>query len=272
MSFRNQIKHIAIGSFEGIHLGHQALIDKVDALVIIERNSGYLTPGYKRSLFTSKACCFYHFDKIKSLTPEAFVHKLEADFPALETIVVGYDFHFGKDKAGDAQMLRTLCDKQISIVDQVTLGETPVHSRIIKTYLREGKIELANQLLGRTYYIEGRVVPGQGLGKKELVPTINLHVQEYQLPMEGVYATRTCIDGQWLDSVSFLGHRVTTDDSYAVETHILKQEIGEVSGEVALEFVDFIRMNQKFDSLDALREQILDDITVAKKRLSSNEI
>lgn len=267
MSFCNQIRRIAIGSFDGIHLGHQALIDQVDALVIIERNTGYLTPGYKRSLFTSKACCFYHFDKIKSLTPEAFVHKLEVDFPALETIVVGYDFHFGKDKAGDAQMMKTLTDKQVSIVEQVTLGETPVHSRTIKSYLREGKIELANNLLGRTYHIEGRAVPGQGLGKKELVPTINLHVEEYQLPLEGVYATRTRIDGQWLDSVSFLGHRVTTDDSYAVETHILDQKIGEVSGEIALEFVGFIRINQKFDTLDALRKQIFDDIEAAKKKL-----
>jgi len=268
LPFHNHIKRIAIGSFDGIHLGHQALIDKVDALVIIERNTGYLTPGYKRSLFTSKVCCFYHFDKIKSLTPEAFVQKLESDFPALETIVVGYDFHFGKDKAGDAQMLKTLTDKQISIIEQVTLGEIPVHSRIIKAYLREGKIEQANSLLGRTYHIEGRLVPGQGLGKKELVPTINLDVKEYQLPMEGVYATRTCIDGQWLDSVSFFGHRVTTDDSYAVETHILDQEIGEVSGEIVLEFVDFIRINQKFDTLDALKKQIFEDIKVAKKRLS----
>ena len=268
MSFRNQIKSIAIGSFDGIHLGHQALIDKADALVIIERNSGYLTPGYKRSLFTSKVCCFYHFDKIKSLTPEAFVHTLEVDFPVLETIVVGYDFHFGKNKAGNAQMLKAISDKQIDIVDQVTLGETPVHSRIIKAYLREGKIELANALLGRSYLIEGRVIPGQGLGKKELVPTINLHVKEYQLPLEGVYTTRTRIDGQWLDSVSFLGHRVTTDDSYAVETHILDQEIGEVSGEIVLEFVDFIRINQRFDTLDALKEQIFEDIKRAKERLS----
>jgi len=268
LQLKNKIKSIAIGSFDGIHLGHQALIDKADALVIIERNSGYLTPGYKRSLFTSKLCCFYHFDTIKSLTPEAFVHKLEVDFPALETIVVGYDFHFGKNKAGNAQLLNTLSDKEIVIIDQVSLDEIPVHSRTIKAFLREGKIELANKLLGRTYYIQGRVIQGQGLGKKELVPTINLNVKEYQLPLEGVYATRTLIDGQWLNSVSFLGHRVTTDDSYAVETHILDREIDEVSGEMALEFVDFIRINQKFESLDALKKQIHEDIGLAKKRLT----
>ena len=268
MQFKNEIKSIAIGSFDGIHLAHQTLIDRADALVIIERNGGYLTPGYKRSLFTSKVCCFYHFDTIKSLTPEGFVHKLEVDFPALETIVVGYDFHFGKNKAGNAQTLNTLCDKEIVIIDQVTLDGIPVHSRTIKTYLREGKIELANKLLGRVHYIQGKVIQGQGLGKKELVPTINLNVKEYQLPLEGVYATRTLIDGQWLNSVSFLGHRVTTDDSYAVETHILDREIGEVSGEIALEFIDFIRINQKFESLDALKKQIQDDIGSAKKILA----
>lgn len=268
MQLKNEIKSIAIGSFDGIHLAHQTLIDKVDALVIIERNGGYLTPGYKRSLFTSKVCCFYHFDKIKSLTPEAFVHKLEVDFPALKKIVVGYDFHFGKNKAGNALMLKNLCDKEIAIIEQVSLEEIPVHSRTIKAFLREGKIELANKLLGRAYHIHGEVIQGQGLGKKELVATINLNVKEYQLPLEGVYATRIYINGQWLGSVSFLGHRVTTDDSYAVETHILDKDIGEVSGEIALEFVDFIRINQKFDSLDALKKQIHNDISIANKILA----
>jgi riboflavin kinase/FMN adenylyltransferase len=267
LQLNNQIKSIAIGSFDGIHTGHRTLIDKADALVIIERNGGYLTPGYKRSLFTPKVCCFYHFDKIKSFTPQEFVHRLEADFPALETIVVGYDFHFGKNKAGNAQILNTLSDKEIVIIDQVNHDEIPVHSRTIKAYLREGKIELANKLLGRVYHIQGQVIQGQGLGKKELVPTINLNVKEYQLPLEGVYATRTLIDGQWLNSVSFLGHRVTTDDSYAVETHILDKEIGEVNGEIKLEFVDFIRFNKKFNSLDALKEEIQNDIGMAKKIL-----
>lgn len=267
MSLDNQIKSIAIGSFDGIHRGHRTLIDKADALVIIERNSGYLTPGYKRSLFTSKTCCFYHFDKIKSLTPEAFIHMLEVDFPALETIVVGYDFHFGKGKSGNSQMLQTICDKNIVIIDQVCHDGIPVHSRTIKTFLREGKISLANDLLGRRYTIEGEVISGQGLGKKKLVPTINLQVEEYQLPLEGVYVTRTYIDHTWYSSVSFLGHRVTTDDSYAVETHIMDQQLGKVEGKVVLEFVDFIRINQKFDSLDGLKAQIQNDITTAKKRL-----
>ena len=265
MQIYNNIKAIAIGSFDGLHIAHKTLIDKVDAIVIIERNGGYLTPGYKRALYTDKICCFYHFDKIKSLSPEAFVHKLKEDFPSLEKIVVGYDFHFGKDKAGNAEMLQSLCDREVIVVDEVSIEGIPVHSRTIKAYLREGNVEMANKLLGRRYTIDGEVISGQGLGKKELVPTLNLHVEHYQLPLEGVYATRTKIGEKWLSSVSFLGHRVTTDGSYAVETHVIDKDLGEVSAKVVIEFIAFMRGNQKFDGLDGLKKQIQDDIDMARK-------
>jgi len=267
LKINNTIKSIAIGSFDGLHIAHKTLIDKVDAIVIIERNGGYLTPGYKRSLYTDKICCFYHFDKVKSLSPEDFVHKLKEDFPSLEKIVVGYDFHFGKGKAGNAEMLQALCDREVLVVDEVSCDSIPVHSRTIKAYLRDGKVEMANKLLGRKYTIDGEVITGQGLGKKELVPTLNLHVDHYQLPLEGVYATRTKIDKEWLSSVSFLGHRVTTDDSYAVETHVIDKDIGEINGRVIIEFVTFVRKNLKFDSLDGLKKQIQNDIDIVKTKL-----
>jgi riboflavin kinase/FMN adenylyltransferase len=120
-------------------------------------------------------------------------------------------------------------------------------------------------MLGRAYRIDGEVVSGQGIGARELVPTLNLHVQDYQLPAEGVYATRTHIGGQWYPSVSFFGHRITTDGTFAVETHVIDQDIGVVGGRVVIEFVAPIRPNQRFESLDALREQIEQDITIAKE-------
>jgi len=267
LKYNNTIKSIAIGSFDGIHIAHNALIDQVDALVIIERNGGYLTPGYKRSLYTDKLCCFYHFDRIKGLTPELFVEKLKSDFPMLETIIVGYDFAFGKNKVGNAQLLRELCDKEVIVVDEVSIQDVSVHSRTIKAYLQEGNIVMANTLLGRKYTIEGTIISGQGLGKNELVATLNLAVKHYQLPLEGVYATRTYIDGAWLESVSFLGYRASTDGCYAVETHILESDIGTVTGTAQIEFVDFIRANQKFESLDMLKKQIFDDIQKAKEML-----
>ena len=261
IKIQNSIKSIAIGSFDGIHIAHQALIERAEAVVVIERNGGYLTPGYKRTFYTDKPCFFYHFDKIRSLTPEAFVAKLEADFPALEKIVVGYDFSFGKERAGNGALLTSLFHEEVEIVSEVCYEGIPVHSRTIKQFLKDGDIAMTNALLGRVYRIDGEVVKGQGLGKKSLVPTLNLHVRNYQLPMEGVYATRTCIEGEWLDSVSFLGHRVTTDGSFAVETHVLGKELStDVAGEIWLEFHAFVRPNAKFDTLEALKEQIEHDI------------
>ncbi|HIP62389.1 MAG TPA: bifunctional riboflavin kinase/FAD synthetase [Sulfurovum sp.] len=269
MELDNSIKSIAIGSFDGIHIAHQALIDRVDAIVIIERNGGCLTPGYKRSLYTDKPCCFYHFDKVRQLTPKEFVDKLSNDFPKLDTIVVGYDFAFGRDKAGDAQMLKNLFDKEVIVVNEVCIDGTSVHSRTIKAYLKEGNISKVNTLLGREYRIDGKIIKGQGIGKDKLVPTVNLSVEDYQLPLEGVYATRTKLGGVWLPSVSFLGHRVTTDGSFAVETHILDIEIAEVAGEVWIEFVQFIRENQKFDNLESLKMQIKKDIFESKEILAT---
>jgi len=219
-------------------------------------------------LYTDKPCCFYHFDVIRGLTPEGFVEKLKMDFPMLETIVVGYDFHFGKNKAGNAQVLRELCDKEVIVVAEVSIEGISVHSRTIKVYLKEGNIEMANILLGREYSIEGEIVSGQGLGNNELVATINLNVKSYQLPLEGVYATRTKVDGEWLASVSFLGHRVSTDGNYAVETHILDADMGIVQGVAQITFVAFMRENQKFESLEVLKTQIESDILEAKKILA----
>jgi len=249
-----------------MHIAHQTLAGRVDALVIIERNGGYLTPGFKRANFTCKICCFYHFDVIRSLSPEAFVQKLQIDFPQLKKIVVGYDFAFGKAKAGSAKTLAKLFDGEVEIVQEVSMESVSVHSRTIKAYLIEGNIAMANKLLGRNYSIEGVVVSGQGLGKKELVATLNLHIKEYQLPLEGVYATRTNIKDVWLDSVSFLGHRVSTDGSFAVETHILDMQIDDPGIQVWLEFNSFLRENIKFEGLDALKEQIVKDIESVRSK------
>ncbi|MDQ1326073.1 MAG: riboflavin kinase / adenylyltransferase [Campylobacterota bacterium] len=263
MHLTNQITSIAIGSFDGMHIAHQVLIKQVQAIVIIERNGGYLTPGHKRTLYAGKECHFYHFEKISSLAPEAFVQRLKSDFPSLKKIVVGYDFHFGKSKAGNAQRLKELFDGEVYIVEEVSTQGVAVHSRSIKTYLKEGSMEMANLLLGRVYQIEGKIIHGQGLGKKALVPTLNLYIDHYQLPKEGVYATRTKIKQKWHQSVSFVGHRISIDGSYAVETHILNENLGEIEGTVLVEFLAFLRENKKFESLDALKTQIDKDIKQA---------
>lgn len=266
--YKNSIKSIAIGSFDGIHRGHMALISQVEAVIIIERNGGYLTPGYKRSLFVNQACFFYHFEHIKQLRAKDFVEKLKVEFPKLEKIVVGYDFGFGYKKEGDTTLLAELFEGEVVVVDEVKYDEVSVHSRTIKEELKIGKIEQVNALLNRSYVIDGKVISGQGLGKKKLVPTLNLNVYDYDLPQNGVYATRTKIGDEWLPSVSFIGIRQTTDSAFAIESHIIDQEIVEVRGKVWVEFVALIRENRKFESLDALKQQINLDIIQANNRLN----
>jgi len=262
--YKNSIKSIAIGSFDGIHRGHKALISKVEAVVIIERNGGYLTPGYKRSLFVKQTCFFYHFEHIKHLRAKAFVAKLKVDFPLLEKIVVGYDFGFGYKKEGNIELLKALFDGEVVVVDEVKYEDISVHSRTIKHELSSGNIALVNAFLDRPFSIDAKVVSGQGLGKKKLVPTLNLDVYDYDLPKNGVYATRTKVGDAWFDSVSFIGIRQTTDSAFAIETHILEKELGDVKGKVWVEFVAFLRENKKFDGLEALKQQINLDIIQAK--------
>jgi riboflavin kinase/FMN adenylyltransferase len=260
----NPITSIAIGSFDGIHLAHRALIDQAEAVVVIERGSGYLTPGYKRSWYTTKPLFFYHLETIRHWDAAAFLSRLRCDFPHLKTIVVGYDFGFGKGREGDAAHLEQTFDGEVVVIEEVMLEGVSIHSHVIRDRLRHGKIAQANAMLGRAHRIDGEVIRGQGIGARELVPTLNLHVRDYQLPAEGVYATRTCIAKQWYPSVSFLGHRVTTDGTFAVETHVIDRDIGAVTGRVSIEFVAYIRPNQRFDGLGTLRKQIEQDIESVK--------
>lgn len=259
------IESIAIGSFDGVHIAHQELIKRADGVVVIERGFGTITPGWSRSLYTGKATFFYMFDKVKSLTPKEFVAKLKSDFPTLKKIVVGYDFVFGKSRSGTIESLRADFKGEVEVVEEVKLNGTSVHSRVIRELLKTSKIEQANKMLGRGYRICGKVVKGQGLGAKSLVATINLNVKEYSLP-QGVFATKTIIDGREYKSITFIGHRQSTDGMFAVETHILSDFNLEVRDkqEIWVVFVSFVRENRKFESLESLKEQILNDIKKVK--------
>jgi riboflavin kinase/FMN adenylyltransferase len=270
LSSFNDIESITIGSFDGVHLAHKRLIKQSDLVVVIERGFGYLTPGYKRTLYIDKPCAYYLFEHIKTFTPVEFISQLKRDFPNLKKIVVGYDFHFGAKKIGNANSLKEIFDGEVVIVDEVIVDEISVHSRTIKRYLMDGDIEIANRLLDRNYDIDGIVVKGQGIGKKELFPTINLSVSNYLLPLDGVYATKTKISSEWIDSVTFLGHRESIDGSYAIETHIIDRDIDDIKCyNISIQFISYIRKNRRFETLSLLKEAIALDIEIAKGLLNA---
>jgi len=267
----SKVEAIAIGGFDGMHIGHQRLFEALGengAIVVIETGYANLTPGKEREHYTHYPIVYYSLDDIRHLEGEEFVSLLKKRFPHLRKIVVGYDFHFGKNRRYSHADLGQLFDGEVSVIDQVSIDGDSVHSHKIRAKIQIGDLGGANRFLGHNYRIKGRVVKGQGIGKRDLVATINLECEGYLLPYEGVYAALTRIEGEehLHPSVVFVGHRVTTDGSYAVESHILGEEIGPCSA-ASVSFVKFIRKNQKFESLDALKEAIQNDIALAETEL-----
>jgi riboflavin kinase/FMN adenylyltransferase len=263
----NEIRSIAIGGFDGMHLGHQALIKELceySVILVIDKGLSNLTPGKSRCRYFKNGCIFLDLKSIKGLSSQEFISLLEDEFTNLEEIVVGYDFHYGAERSGDIWSLKREFKKRVTVVDEVIVDGESVHSVVIKDYIRSGNIVRANTLLGRSYTVKAHSVKGQGVGSKELVPTINLVQNSYLMPLNGVYATKTKVNNIWYKSVTFIGHRKVTDGAYAFETHLIDIVLDFLPSELEVEFIEYIRENREFTKLRELKKQIEDDIMFAK--------
>ena len=264
---KNTITSIAIGGFDGMHSAHQELFKNLDengAILSIESGYANLTPKRYRQEYSIYPLYYYVLENIRHLEGDEFIKLIKEEFPNLKKIVVGFDFCFGKNRKYCIEKLKDLFNGEVLVIDEIKIDEIPVHSRIIRQYLKDGNIKMANKLLGKEYKLYGQQIKGQGLGTKSFVPTINLKVDEFLLPQEGVYITKTILDNKEYKSITFLGHRVTTDGSYAVETHILDENITNDNYTTQVKFYEKIRDNKKFDSFEDLKKQIFDDIELAK--------
>lgn len=272
---KKEIKDIAIGAFDGMHLGHKALFRRLDengAIVVIQKHNATITPGRYRCEYVNKPCFFYDIKDIKDLDAKSFVDMLKKDFPNLKKIVVGYDFAFGKDRKYSIKDLKRYFDGIVEVVDEVKKDGISVHSRVIREFIKSGDIKRSNSLLGHTFKIVGKVIKGQGLGKERLYPTINIDPNSFILPKEGVYATITNIDGFYKPSVTFIGNRLSTDKSFSIETHIIKEDIKNLPKKIEILFLDRIRDVKKFNSLDELKKEIQNDIKKALKIIKEHTI
>ncbi len=260
---KQDITSIAIGGFDGMHMAHQTLfsnLSKHGAIISIESGFANLTPKNVREKYTTFPIFYYKLDEIKALEGKEFIALLKKEFPNLRKIVVGFDFCFGKNRAYCINELKSVFNGEVVVINEISINNIPVHSRVIREYIKKGDFLTANTLLGRKYQIEGIQIKGQGLGKKEFVPTINIDVSDYLLPNEGVYITKTIVDNISYPSITFLGHRVTTDGKYAVETHILNKDISVKSKNISIKFYKKTRENEKFASFEELKNQIMKDI------------
>jgi len=270
------VEAVAIGGFDGMHEGHQHLFDALGArgaIVVIETGYANLTPGREREHFTTHPVVYVELEAVRMLDDAGFVAYLLERFPKLKRIVVGYDFRFGKDRKFSHEDLTRAFGGEVKVIDEVRIGGDSVHSHKIRAKLIIGDVTGANRFLGHNYTVRGSVVRGQGIGKKELVPTVNMLTDGFLLPKEGVYATLARIDSEahYHPAVTFVGHRVTTDGTFAVETHILDGRI-ECREAIDVSFVARLRGNEKFDTLGALKAQIAKDIAAAGKILVRLEL
>ena len=226
---------VAMGFFDGIHIGHRAVINEAvqwaganDAapalftfrLPVVNKMKGkrLLSTADKHALVASLGVEYYltpDFEEIKGLTPEQFVLGIVRDCRA-RALVCGENFTFGAKAAGNPELLRTLCEPlgvKVIVVPMAQFEEKPVSSTRIRTALEGGDIPAANAMLGMPYAIRFEVQHGAGLGHTLGVPTINqLYPEGFQLPRSGIYITRTLIGGKWYPSATGLGSRPTVND------------------------------------------------------------
>jgi riboflavin kinase / FMN adenylyltransferase len=217
------------------------------------------------------------FDReLASLTPAAFVNEILIGRLQAQKVNVGEDFRFGHRRAGTAEDLKTLATKRglaVNIIELLTLEGERISSTAIRQALNKGDLATADRMLGRPYCLVGPVVMGRQLGRTLGFPTANLQLPpEKLLPPPGVYAVRIArpqLNAEIpLDGVMNLGYRPTVDgQSLTAEVHALDWS-GDLYGQtLKVELLDYIRPEQKFSSLDALKQQIAADCETARQKL-----
>ncbi|MCM1157613.1 MAG: bifunctional riboflavin kinase/FAD synthetase [Bacteroidales bacterium] len=281
---------VALGKFDGIHLGHQLLVDGLlkekqkgrEALVFTfgQIQNEILSGGAKKTIYTPEEKAFYFsrlgidvlleypFTKeFASCPPEDFVREYLVNRLGVREIYVGEDFHFGRGRSGNVGLLKLLGEEHhftVHALPKKTLHGKVVSSTAIRDLL-ETNFHAANEMLGNPYFVYGEVVHGRHLGHTIGFPTINQRIPEHKLiPAFGVYASRILIDGYLYRGISNLGKKPTIEGQRQVglETHILGYQ-GDLYGrELQTELLYFIRPEEKFASIEELSRQIENDIAL----------
>lgn len=287
---------VAIGVFDGVHLGHQQVIrramadaqqqDGLAVVVTFDRHPNAVVapdrvppsiqslPQKLRTLkaIGADATWLIHFDAAFSQqTGEEFVRLLARDFGRLHSVCVGSDFTFGRKRSGNVGLLNTLGDElgfAVNGLSAVALDGEVVSSTRIRESIRTGNLYAASQMLGRCYALSSSVIKGDQLGRRLGFPTANLDVRGMVVPPGGVYAARARVDERWFRAVLNIGKRPTVSSAVPelrVEAHLLGFDEEIYGSELEITFVERLRDEQKFPSLDDLKAQIGLDVRAAER-------
>ena len=289
---------VAIGNFDGVHLGHQALIARAQeiaagmgaplAVLGFEPHpQEFFHPGaegFRLTPFRAKAGLLAKcgvdtmfalpFDlAIAAMTAEQFIRQILVDALGVRAVIVGADFRFGKDRNGDAAFLKAWGQAlgfQVEVFDPIIAHDTQkISSSEIRAALKAGRPQDAAKLLGHWWTIEGRVEHGDGRGRELGYPTANMRLQNHLRPAFGIYAVRITVVEQELPvarhcGVASLGIR----PMFPADTPLIESCLFDFSGDLygkhlAVELIAFLRPERKFDSVDQLKAQMALDVTAA---------
>jgi riboflavin kinase/FMN adenylyltransferase len=289
---------IALGNFDGVHRGHQSVIDAAaTAAGALGAPLGVISfEPHPRRLFQPSAPAFrlmtvdqqaralasmgverlylLPFDiEMANFTDEAFAAEVLAEGMGVRHVSVGFDISFGKGRTGSPEAMRRYGEQLgfgVSVAEAVGEGDEKFSSTAVRAALREGRPDIAAAILGRPFAIEGVVRRGKQLGRTLGFPTANVHMQDYVVPRLGVYATRTRLpDGRHLDGVANLGINPTTDSEHDPQLEVWLFDFDEdLYGQVIeTDLIAFLRPEAKFPSLESMVEQIHRDVDGAKAAL-----
>ena len=286
--------NVTIGNFDGVHLGHKEFLSEIKKdsikfnskfvvvtfvphpLQILRAQSGFLINTFEERRTLLEACGVDYLLEIdftrdfSTLSPEDFLTNYIFSFSGIEKIFLGHDFAFGANKSGDFKFAKDFCESkktELILQKEFKVSNEAVSSTEIRNAISTGNIPKASSLLGRDYFLSGRVIKGEGRGKKIGFPTANMGYDKGLLiPMKGVYITQTIINNMTYNSITNIGHNPTFNTGYEihVETHLLDFTL-DIYGEVIkVIFLQKIRDEKKFPSVNDLVEQIDLDAKIAR--------
>ena len=288
---------LTFGVFDGLHIGHQDVLKTVRERADADNLTSVLFGFYPHPLtFLAPDKCppvlmclpkrveileqlgidvaiFVNFnEQIASMSPWTFVNRILLELCRAKHVVVGYACQFGKDREGNAELLKSIGQESgfgVTVVPPTQLNGLPVHSTRIRQAIGRGDLGLASQLLGRTYSLRGTIVQGDGRGRQIGFPTANIEPGAQLCPPNGVYAIRAKLVNRWLDGVLNIGIRPTFDGTkFQVESHLFDFDEDVYGETIEIFFIEKIRNERKFSDIQTLVQQIHRDIAVAHEILA----
>jgi riboflavin kinase / FMN adenylyltransferase len=289
---------VAMGNFDGVHLGHRAVIDAALRMGLAHGRPAFAvtfephprsyfspnTPQFRLSDETSKlrllagtglaGAVVMAFDKRRAeTTAQDFIYHDLIERLGISGIAVGYDFHFGKGRVGSPSLLVAQAPRlgiEVDVQAHVDIDERPVSSSAIRMALAEGQIEEATAMLGGPWFITGEVVHGEKRGRDLGYPTANIRLAQNCGLKHGIYAVRVGRGIQRFDGVASFGRRPTFDNGAPLLEIFLFDFEGDLYGNrLDVAFIAFLREELKFDSIQALVRQMDDDSRRARERLAA---